>query len=223
MISDQGKNLVGNLAKTVYRVLGIDHLATSPNHPQSNGLCERTNRTIVEVLRKLCHNHAADWDELIDFALAQMRFCVQKSIGDSPYFVMTGQDPTLPMDFLTQPDIQLERKDAYWKSEFFKRMQAITDDARAEMTKTQERMREMGDDKNIRPREFAEGDFVRKFTRKRKELGKLDYPMSGSYRIIKKADNTDNAYVVMTGDGPRTYNVTDLLPYVFRLAEPVIC
>ncbi len=52
LVSDQGKEFVNTILSTICRQLGIAHQTTSALHPQSNGLVERTNRTIINFLHK---------------------------------------------------------------------------------------------------------------------------------------------------------------------------
>ena len=53
IVSDQGANLVGNLMKELYELLGIRHIKTSVYHPEGNGLVERFNGTLKHMLKNL--------------------------------------------------------------------------------------------------------------------------------------------------------------------------
>ncbi|GFU52859.1 retrovirus-related Pol polyprotein from transposon 412 [Trichonephila clavipes] len=48
--SDQGRNFVSAVLKGVCELLGIDKTKTTPLHPQSDGMVERFNRTILNNL-----------------------------------------------------------------------------------------------------------------------------------------------------------------------------
>ena len=218
LVSDQGGNLVGRLAKAVYKALGIDKLTTSPHHAQTNGMCERTNRSIMTVLRKLCVQYPLKWDELLDFALAQMRFCKHRSTQESPYLLATGQDPILPVDFINRPDLGLSSKEENWRKELFDTIENITAIARENLEKVQQKMIVYDQQKSRRHVAFEKHQLVRMFTRKRREPGKLDLPMTGPYQVVRPADKTSNAYVILTLEGTRTVNASDLLPYTSQVA-----
>ena len=46
-INDQGREFVNTVAENIHQTTGAEQRITSAYHPQSNGLCERQNRTIT--------------------------------------------------------------------------------------------------------------------------------------------------------------------------------
>ncbi len=52
IVTDQGSNFMSKLLKQVYQLLGIKGLRTTPYHPQTDGLVERFNQTLKQMLRK---------------------------------------------------------------------------------------------------------------------------------------------------------------------------
>jgi len=53
LLSDRGTNLLSFLMKCICRMLGIEKLNTTANHPQCNGAVERFNRTLKMMLRSM--------------------------------------------------------------------------------------------------------------------------------------------------------------------------
>ena len=49
-INDQGKEFVNEVSENLHKMTGTEQRITSAYHPQSNGLCERQNRTIKDFL-----------------------------------------------------------------------------------------------------------------------------------------------------------------------------
>ena len=82
-------------------VTGFKHRVTSAYHPQSNGLDERLNQTIKASLQKIVNEKKDDWDLLIDSVLFAYRTSKQDSVQYSPFYLMYGREPRLPVDFLT--------------------------------------------------------------------------------------------------------------------------
>uniref|UniRef100_A0A8C6KQE2 Gypsy retrotransposon integrase-like protein 1 n=1 Tax=Nothobranchius furzeri TaxID=105023 RepID=A0A8C6KQE2_NOTFU len=52
ILTDQGTNFMSKLLKDVYKLIGISRLRTTPYHPQTDGLTERFNQTLKNMLRK---------------------------------------------------------------------------------------------------------------------------------------------------------------------------
>ena len=51
--TDQGRNLESNLVKEICRLFyGIVITRTTPYHPQSDGMIERFNRTLLSMLKR---------------------------------------------------------------------------------------------------------------------------------------------------------------------------
>ena len=53
ILTDQGSNFTSQLPKEVYRMLKVQLVWTNPYPPQTDGLCERFNQTLVVMLKIL--------------------------------------------------------------------------------------------------------------------------------------------------------------------------
>ncbi|XP_042071507.1 uncharacterized protein LOC121812727 [Haplochromis burtoni] len=69
ILTDQGTNFMSTLLKQVYQLLGIRSLRTSPYHPQTDGLTERFNQTLKQMLRKFVNDSGNDWDQWLPYLL----------------------------------------------------------------------------------------------------------------------------------------------------------
>jgi hypothetical protein len=66
---------------------------------QANGLVERQNRTIKQSLLKILEqDHKEDWPNVLDGVLFAHRTARHKSPGFSPYKLLYGREPVLPID-----------------------------------------------------------------------------------------------------------------------------
>lgn len=72
----------------IYLFIGTDHRMTSAYHPQSNGLVERLNQTVQNILIKLVNDHQNNWDDFLDPALFAIRTSKQKSTKCTPFEMM---------------------------------------------------------------------------------------------------------------------------------------
>ena len=62
VLSDNGKQFTSRFVQSVCQLLGLSNAYTSAYHPQTNGLVERYNRTILNMLRCYVEEHQTDWD-----------------------------------------------------------------------------------------------------------------------------------------------------------------
>ena len=62
--------------------LGINHVTSTPYHPESQGVVERFHQTMKSILRKLCGGQDNLWDEKLPFAL----FAICSASSDEMHF-----------------------------------------------------------------------------------------------------------------------------------------
>ena len=58
--------------------------------PSSNGLVERTNKKIIELLRKLVTPKTINWDLCLDDIQLTINNTVNSSTGETPHFILYG-------------------------------------------------------------------------------------------------------------------------------------
>ena len=98
IITDQGRNFKGELIDHLCQLAGVQKLRTSPYHPQTNGQCERFNGTLLNMLGTLTPEQKKDWKSHVP-ALVHAYNCTRNAAtGFSPYFLLFGREPRLPVD-----------------------------------------------------------------------------------------------------------------------------
>jgi len=85
-------------------------------HPQTDGLTERANRTVEQILRNFVNSLQNDWDE----HLASVQFAInsskQASTRMSPLCMVIGREPVTPASLLRQVRCSLPAVDQFLNS-----------------------------------------------------------------------------------------------------------
>ena len=63
--TDQVKDFDFKLIKALCELLEIEKNRTTPYHPESDGLVERLNKTLISMVRSLVDEDQRDWDTLL--------------------------------------------------------------------------------------------------------------------------------------------------------------
>ena len=100
LLSDRGREFVGEVWAKLTRFLGIQRLLTSPYHPEGNSINERSYRTINNMLRArlLDGVPSRTWVDKIPGIMLALNAMVHEPHGFSASMVATGREPTLPPD-----------------------------------------------------------------------------------------------------------------------------
>jgi hypothetical protein len=98
--SDKASDFMSHLFCDICSLLGIKKTNTTPYRPQSDGLVERMNRTLQDILAKFVNDHRDDWDDHIPYALCAYRATPHESTKMTPNRLMLGRECTLPVDLV---------------------------------------------------------------------------------------------------------------------------
>jgi hypothetical protein len=87
---------------------GIRGITISPYNSKGNGKIERAHFDTRSALSKACSGDMAKWYWFLPHVLWADRVTIKKGLGCSPYFLVMGAEPVLPLDiveatYLTEP------------------------------------------------------------------------------------------------------------------------
>ncbi|GFT10349.1 retrovirus-related Pol polyprotein from transposon 412 [Trichonephila clavipes] len=212
--SDQGRNFVSAVLKGVCELLGIDKTKTTPLHPQSDGMVERFNRTILNNLSLMVSKNQQDWDQKVPLFLLAYRSAVHETTGYSPSQMLFGRDLRLPCDLLfgRPPDTPSSPE------EYVQNLQARFEDvhnlARERINLRTEKMKTRYDTKAT-GHQFKEGDKVWFYnpTRRKGLSPKLQSHWDGPYTILKIINDVVIRIRKSTNSKPRVVHYDRLAPY----------
>ena len=87
----------------VLQQLSIDCIFSTPYHPQSNGKLEVFHEYLKPALEKLCEKDPSNWDKYINQDLASYRVTPNHATAETPFVLVYGRDPNLPLHQLLEP------------------------------------------------------------------------------------------------------------------------
>eukprot|EP00731_Ephydatia_muelleri_P035391 Em0119g4a len=94
--SDQGRNFESTILKKTCSAFGIVKSRTTSYHPQGDGMVERFNRTLLQLLRAYVQQQS-DWESQLPLLLYAYRTARHTSTHLSPFVLLMGREPVLPI------------------------------------------------------------------------------------------------------------------------------
>ena len=116
--SDEGGEFKSNLEKEIMELLKIKRHYITPYHPQvnyhvsaigcniihflilaqANGLDERWNQTLKQMIVKFTNSRKDQWDEFLDTSVFAYNSAKHESTQYSPFELMFGRKAVIPVD-----------------------------------------------------------------------------------------------------------------------------
>ena len=96
--SDQEANFESSFIKELCKIMGIEKSRTTPYHASGNGMTERFNRMLISMLGTLDTEQKKDWKQYVAPLVHAYNCIKHESTGFSPYLLLFGREPKLPID-----------------------------------------------------------------------------------------------------------------------------
>jgi hypothetical protein len=217
LLSDRGKPFISRLAHEVYKLLDIHKLNTSAYHPQTNGVVERFNSTLAAMLAMYVSIDQRDWDKYIPYCVYAYNTSRHEINKFSPYYLLFGREPTLPVDVMSRTDDELFTNGTDYARSIIRRMRV----AHRLAEKNQREIHQKYADKAVMidiP-EYEPGNlvYVQYYQPKVGLTAKLSLLWRGPFEIIKKLSNV--TYEVQVYQPERRGKHARMIVHVRRLKK----
>ena len=191
LLSDRGTNLLSHLMLDVCRLLGIEKVNTTSYHPECDGMIERFNRTLKNMLRKRASQFGTQWDNHLPALLWAYRNTPHSSTGEKPSFLLFGWDCRSPMEAALLPisgDAETTTVEDY-QQELILSLSSARETALKSIHKAQKQYK-AGYDHKSDDYSYRIGDWVliRFPSDEAGRFRKLSRPWHGPYRVTSRND-----------------------------------
>ena len=110
IITNNGRQFIDKELAKFYTGLGIKHITSSVEHPQTNGQAEATNKVILVELHKRLDTAKGRWPEELVEVLWAYRYTPQSSTNESPFSLVYGANTMIPVE-IGKPSLRRELYD----------------------------------------------------------------------------------------------------------------
>ena len=185
--SDQGRQFESQVIAEVCKLLGIHKSCTTPYHPQSDGMVERFNRTLLNMLATTAEKHPFDWESQLRPLCLAYNTSVHPTTGYSPFYLMYGRQVRMPTDIMFGTPTPDAASPSEYADDLRKRLEGAYQQVREQMGHQLDRQKELYD-KKVHGKLFEAGDLVWLFSPvvPRGCPKKLHRPWTGPFKVVSR-------------------------------------
>lgn len=211
--SDQGRQFESHLIQALCQLYGLRKSRTTRYHPEGNAQCERFNRTLHDLLRTLPPEKKKKWPQHLPERVFAYNTTPHSTTGFSPYFLLFGRSPQLPIDALLGKSEDADAAEGMdeWLTTHRQRLRDAYAQANHNIEHAARRRQQMAPISNAKP--IPVGSFV---YLKNHHLGrhKIQDTWGQVYQVVDSLG--DGVYQITLPEGGVTKNVNraELLPCV---------
>lgn len=216
--SDQGRQFESQLFQELCRFLDIKKTRTTPLHPRSDGMIERMNKTINEMLSKYIKVHQHDWDECLDSIVMVYNSTPHESTGQTPHRMVYGEEMQFPLNFITSNIEEDPEETCLFTTDYVldlqENLREIHDLAREHLRGAAERQQKIYDG-TVRNQNYSVGNLVWRNQKKNipGRKSKIARHWTGPWIIIEKLSDIlfrikfskNSVPVIVHGDNLKPY------------------
>ena len=188
LLTDQGRNFESELLANVCELLDIHKIRTTPYHPQCDGITERYNRTLQDMLTAYVNKGRDDWDKHLDIVTFAYNTTLHRTTNATPFYMNHGREARVPLDILLATNPEVELSHCEYSDKLNQRLIEAYEEAKAHADGVL-RCAKQDYDRKVRSRVYEVGDHV--WLRNDKDKSKFCKRWLGPYCVkMKLASHT---------------------------------
>ncbi|KZS06649.1 Uncharacterized protein APZ42_029823 [Daphnia magna] len=205
LTTDRERCFIAEVTQNVLRALETNHRTTTAYRPQANGLVERLNHTLADMLSMYVSSDHRDWDESLPFVTFAYNTSRHESTGRTPFYLVYGKEAVLPIDSAVNADPNPipppNRDPSEW---MLKRLQQARIEIQSRAAEVQRKRKELYDEGRREAPTYPPGAqvLVYKPIRKVGKSEKVLHRWFGPYTVVRQT--TPSNYELRLGRSTRT-------------------
>ena len=175
------------MLREITNLLQIKKTRTTLYHPQSDGVVERFNQTLLSMLSMAVEDHPWDWEDHLRQLCYAYNTSVHPGTGHTPFFLMYGRQARIPADVV----FQIPHDHPSYHNQYVTKLQYTLRDAyqqvREKLGHHLKKQKEIYDKKS-HGQCYKKGDLVWLFNSAvpKGRSRKFHKPWSGPYTVVKQ-------------------------------------
>ena len=206
LLLDQGPGFRADLLGYLCEKMRIKHNYTTPYYPQCNGLNERFNGELVQILAKVTEHQGKNWDLELPSALWAYRTSVKTGTGFTPFHLVYGKEALLPME-VKLPAVKMLEKLLGHSNDAFKERLLHLQEVQLDRVRAVEHYEQMQDkalakiNERIKSKGIKKDDLVLRYNSKLDKTfqKKFQIKWEGPFRVMDCFEN--GTYQLVDLDG----------------------
>ncbi|GMR50316.1 hypothetical protein PMAYCL1PPCAC_20511, partial [Pristionchus mayeri] len=203
LLANSAKRMVPPLQPEIVQRFKIERKLTLPYHSRSNGLTERFNRTIEEIMRRI-RMRDDQWEEALPYAVYAYNASPHNVTGETPLFLMHGRDDPLPVSAIPREnpaytvymDVDEYKRRMSWMIEKVRAI--VTTRLENERRKMKERYDERHRNNMVTKPEVGDQVYIR-VELKSGDIRKMAYQYEGPFRVVGTSATTVTVVRIVDG------------------------
>jgi transposase InsO family protein len=200
IVSDRAQYFKEGVFAEYLKRNGVKQVLSSSYHPRTNGMTERINRILKDMLRKYCDGFPEKWDRFLDSAVFALRVRIHTVTGFSPFYLLYGKNARLPGDRIPEGLFDFSNWDERRKYTL-RELDKLGKDRSVAYDKSKEQARMMRESQELKEDILEDAFELGTFVKKKNHVKQsLDYPWTGPFIVSEILPNSLYRLITPNGD-----------------------